>query len=953
MAKQKEAWDKLSMQEKAQLIKLSVDNGVSSLKQIRDTYNLYSNGGDLGAYNTFVETLPDNMKHTDTAKYDMYRYWKLNGRPKDFEEAKKRKMFLKESDGYYHASTLAEVTNSPDKHYGTLEFIKAKNHNTIGLEVGAYLKDKNHPMRNREYILDYTEDKARYRPRTYAESILPEGAYVGTIPVTAQYATGGNLAHKYDGKQVGQSWQLNNGYNSSEDWQLQMKMKTNQMLQNLENSPFYMTDQEMQNLELSRMEEAMNNNPSSEIVTYVGFDNNGNEITKILPVAKGLNTMMDAGVVDYMPILGDAKQVAEAGAAALQGDYLTAGLLGGMMFVPNFIEKPFKVFRKYRTLPKHYRNIDSVKQLWNSDLDLIDQIQSNKFMPWDTQTLMGKSKQELQTLNRGLNLFKQELNVKDNMFYPQSYGQYTPITMDPFEKTVKAIKQIKNNYQTKKGTIKQYNQILFDITEDSPEYLNQIYDDLISGKINNIENYVRDLVIQDNTFSRNMSVNYGWDKIQGHFINGNPDNYYLNLGAGNTGRYGDYGAVYQIKPLLLGDVSTWWKQRKVELPEPLKMTTGHLQSGHNADIKDLYIDESTNDIALSVVRYLNMEDILPKGYINGGTGAHAVIESPVKGATIAPYFNIIPVQAGTSYADLPIRFSLRYSNGGKLNHIINQKSTGGPLYPFSFEKNPFLKTPIVRYDEGGKKQDDSNPGGYTDEQLNKNYQIWKTYDPTGGLNFINYLMSQGFGNLARGEENEYWKEYLGLDSAVPLMNSNAHTEWDKQIEAQKKQNGKLASDFYGTTPRMDYNIQALADTLMLGNMVRNYEEYDKKYNLPHIETVTEAYEQAKNILNNPNKWTQVDGEIEVNNWPFNPNISESNPLGMLANFGMKWVPEENALYMHDTYDFPSRVHKKTEIPVRPREMKIRSKISFDPTKGSWLLRSPVNYNTEIPAKVTK
>jgi hypothetical protein len=29
---------------------------------------------------------------------------------------------------------------------------------------------------------------------------------------------------------------------------------------------------------------------------------------------------------------------------------------------------------------------------------------------------------------------------------------------------------------------------------------------------------------------------------------------------------------------------------------------------------------------------------------------------------------------------------------------------------------------------------------------------------------------------------------------------------------------------------------------MLGNMVRNYEEYDKKYNLPHIETVTKAYE---------------------------------------------------------------------------------------------------------------
>ena len=30
-------------------------------------------------------------------------------------------------------------------------------------------------------------------------------------------------------------------------------------------------------------------------------------------------------------------------------------------------------------------------------------------------------------------------------------------------------------------------------------------------------------------------------------------------------------------------------------------------------------------------------------------------------------------------------------------------STGGPLYPFSFQKNPYLKVPAVRYGEGGKK----------------------------------------------------------------------------------------------------------------------------------------------------------------------------------------------------------------------------------------------------------
>lgn len=30
------------------------------------------------------------------------------------------------------------------------------------------------------------------------------------------------------------------------------------------------------------------------------------------------------------------------------------------------------------------------------------------------------------------------------------------------------------------------------------------------------------------------------------------------------------------------------------------------------------------------------------------------------------------------------------------------KSTGGPLYPFSFQKNPYWKTPVVRYDNGGE-----------------------------------------------------------------------------------------------------------------------------------------------------------------------------------------------------------------------------------------------------------
>lgn len=66
---------------------------------------------------------------------------------------------------------------------------------------------------------------------------------------------------------------------------------------------------------------------------------------------------------------------------------------------------------------------------------------------------------------------------------------------------------------------------------------------------------------------------------------------------------------------------------------------------------------------------------------------------------------------------------------------------------------------------------------------------------------------------------------------------------------------------------------------------------------------------------------------------------------MLANFGMMWDPDEKALYVHDTYDFPIVPRVVGGIPERPREMKIRGRISYDPQKGSYLLRDDMkNFN---------
>ena len=73
---------------------------------------------------------------------------------------------------------------------------------------------------------------------------------------------------------------------------------------------------------------------------------------------------------------------------------------------------------------------------------------------------------------------------------------------------------------------------------------------------------------------------------------------------------------------------------------------------------------------------------------------------------------------------------------------------------------------------------------------------------------------------------------------------------------------------------------------------------------------------------------------------------------MLANFGMMWNPDEGAIYVHDTYDFPKWA--RTIVGDRPKEMKIRGRVSFDPKKGSKLLRdnmkdfynypNPINYD---------
>jgi hypothetical protein len=68
-------------------------------------------------FQKFLQTLPPNLRTTDTATYNMMGYWDALGRPAAFDYNQP-----KESDGAYHAFS---------RHPGTGEILKKSNHPTF------------------------------------------------------------------------------------------------------------------------------------------------------------------------------------------------------------------------------------------------------------------------------------------------------------------------------------------------------------------------------------------------------------------------------------------------------------------------------------------------------------------------------------------------------------------------------------------------------------------------------------------------------------------------------------------------------------------------------------------------------------------------------------------------------------------------------------------------------
>ena len=128
-------------------------------------------------YSIFLNSLPDNQRFTPESEYSTRRYWELNGKPKDFEEAKKKGMYtLDSSDGLYHANSIAWGKD------GIGYFMKPKHHDTLKYELDWYNNGliteeggKQHKVSGKEekewkefvnkYDLDTSGDFYRYVPK--------------------------------------------------------------------------------------------------------------------------------------------------------------------------------------------------------------------------------------------------------------------------------------------------------------------------------------------------------------------------------------------------------------------------------------------------------------------------------------------------------------------------------------------------------------------------------------------------------------------------------------------------------------------------------------------------------------------------------------------------------------------------------------------------------------------
>lgn len=404
-----------------------------------------------------------------------------------------------------------------------------------------------------------------------------------------------------------------------------------------------------------------------------------------LGLGKELASFSPVGdVMDAIQIYKDAKQ----------GNYGQAALGTGLLFLPNIIEKPIKGL--VRAGKKVYNTSKDLVWLAKNYNDLGTGLSNphirKRFLnvatdPTLTRQFIEKFSND-KTSNIDLKSIKEiypkleQLENKYSFTPKYDFNNYTPINdqLASIENTLETSKKFSDNYYSQLEYLKNNNKVLYDIAKESPQYLQQIYQDVNSGKVSNLENYVKSLIEQSGTFIRRMNLPQDADFVKsfgtiagqsmGH------KGYALDVGDPNvvlnsifSRGYGKDIATYTPKLNLQGPVETWWGQRMPKI-DNISINT----NGMHTDRLNEFVDvNNISNIRLSN-DYLNNKKV-PNSY--GRTASHMIFTSPIKGTSIQDYYNITPG------FNPDLKYTLGYKKGG----LIPKKQTGwgtlqynGPQY---------------------------------------------------------------------------------------------------------------------------------------------------------------------------------------------------------------------------------------------------------------------------------
>lgn len=198
MVKNKDRWSALSMSDRADLIKLYVSNGITSLDAIKKDYNSFDTGGPIetdeygypaditpavvtqdSEFNKFLMTLPDNQRLTPEEDYHTYLSWKLNGKPKTFQEAVDNDLMYSwdESDNSYHGHSVA-YDESTDTYYG----LKPLHHSTASLDYDTWYQKGIHTLPGGKQVPLEGEDRKEWEDFRKNYNLVFEGNDYKYVP---------------------------------------------------------------------------------------------------------------------------------------------------------------------------------------------------------------------------------------------------------------------------------------------------------------------------------------------------------------------------------------------------------------------------------------------------------------------------------------------------------------------------------------------------------------------------------------------------------------------------------------------------------------------------------------------------------------------------------------------------------------------------------------------------